>query len=426
MRRLFRLGLAMALVIVVMRQAGDPGIYEPFFGPSEPDRPVAGATGDGPVPPGGPANRQAAAMFDIPDPAVLDTLYQAVDSLGEQNVGDLMVLVDAKLADTAVSSDNTQTSQAGGKPFQDDATGDVPAQEPLLPSLWVERLSSAIEQSAASAGLAENVGQTERVNLDWSTRESLWALRLAMDRWALGRVDQASVWKGADRLAFYRFMKVGPAIGSTAGSAPADRPARASVVSLLQQPDVYLHRSVTIDASVARAIPRKGTANPFGIDEYWELWLRPRDGSERPMVLFASEVSPTIRAVGPDGSLVDGPRISAEGVYLKRLAYRSAAGSELAPAIVGRAVALQPPAPVNILPRGADSNRPGGWILIALAAVVGSAVGLLVFVRSRQYGLRIRSLRRATQPSIIDAFHSNDDAMPQVDEGAGQGQKDQL
>jgi len=400
------LGLAMALVIAVMRQAGNPAIYEPFFGQPSPGEPVAQSPGEaaqwsGEAPASGPVAESAA-----PDPALLDTLRRVVDSLGDQNVGELMVMVDSALADVAAESLTQSSDQRGERSFSDDPAGTPSGRESRLPGMWGERLSSALQQAAASAGLAENGGEVERADLDWSDRETLWALRFAMDRWALGRVDQSSVWKGTDRLAFYRFMKIAPA------SLSGDRPTRASVVSLLQQPDVYLHRTVAVTASVARAIPHKGTGNPFGIEEYWELWLRPRDGGERPLVLFVGEVSPEIRRVGPDASLVDGPTISAEGVYLKRLAYRSASGSELAPAIVGRAIALQSQSSAIVSPPAPVGERPGGWFLVAISVMIGLFVGLLVFVRSRQYGARIRSLRRAAQPSTIEAFKSSDDARP--------------
>lgn len=411
------MGIAMALVIAVIRQAGNPAIYEPFFGEFGPPEPVAGSSVD--VPPwagAAPALGPAAESAD-PDPALLDTLLRVVDGLGDRNVGDLMVLVDSALADVAPElSTESSVGQRGERSSSDDPARSPSGQQLLLPGLWVERLSSALQQAAASARLAENGGEVERAALDWSDRETLWALRFAMDRWVLGRVDQSSVWKGPDRLAFYRFMKIAPA------SLSGDRPTHASVVSLLQQPDVYLHRSVAVTASVARSIPRKGTDNPFGVEDYWELWLRPRDGGERPLVLFVSEVSEAIRRVGPDASLADGPTISAEGVYLKRLAYRSAAGSELAPAIVGRAIALQPESSAIVSPRGAVGGRPGGWFLVAISVMVGLFAGLLVFVRSRQYGTRIRSLRRAAQPSRIEAFKSNDDVRPRFDGGEVQGE----
>jgi hypothetical protein len=420
-RRLLRLGLAMVLVIVVMRQAGNPRIYESFFGEPAPDKPVAGLSGEGrhrggAVQPLGPADW----LGNSAPPALLDTLRQVVDSLGDQNVGELMVLVDNALADdmSADVAPESSTESTSGEPGASPLSADQ-AQIPRkvgapLPGLWVERLSSALEQAAVSAGLARNGVAVEPIELDWSDRETLVAVRFAMDRWALGRVDQSSVWKGPDRLAFYRFMKIAPATQS------GDRPARASVVSLLQQPDVYLNRSVAVTASVARAIPHEGTDNPFGIEKYWELWLRPRDGSERPLVLFVSEVSAEIRQVGPDASLADGPAISAEGVYLKRLTYRSASGSELAPAIVGRAIALRAEPSATVSLRQAAGERPGGWGLVVISAAAGLVIGFLVFVRSRQHGKRIRALRRAAQPPTIEAFRSNDDARQRVDGGVGQ------
>jgi len=212
-----------------------------------------------------------------------------------------------------------------------------------------------------------------------------------LDRWAIGRVDPAAVWKGVDALAFYRLMDR-QAIANQRDSEAV----RASVISLLQQPEVYLRRRVLLPGRVVRAIRRDAKPNPFGVAEYWELWLRPEDGSERPWVLFTAEVPPAVEAIPADQTAPAGPSVWAEGIYLKRLAYRSTLGSELAPAIVGVLLSVAEPVGASS-PAASDdgADRRSAWVLLA-ATVVGGGLGAWIFVHSVRTSRRASAVRRAT------------------------------
>ena len=371
-RRLFRLALAMVLVIAVMRQAGNPRIYQVFFSPAEP-------------PPG------RLLMERSPGTSVKGT------SSGSGRSTD----ADADV-DVTVDTDADAAIRRGRARLAVDSLSDEQAKNLFGLLARLPGDGTAPSESAEDPSIADDFAGLDRWLSDWWRPPAVVELQAALDRWALDRVDRSSVWKASDTVAFYRFLD--PAAVHSLRDDSAVSP---GVISLLQQPETYLRSRVKLGGTVARAIRREAADNPFDIDHYWELWVRPLDGSERPWVLFTTQVSEQIAAVGPDQTLIEGPAIRADGVYLKRLAYRSAAGSDLAPAVVGFAESLQRPQPVSTV--GDDQpQRPSGWLLVLLAAVIGVSIAGFLLRQSRR---EAKSLRR-NQPSSIDLHFGGDDPPP--------------
>lgn len=342
-RHLLRLLLAMVLVIAVMRQAGNPRIYEVFF--TAP--PTAAEFVDHPGQDAIPA--QAAAAESAVDPQLQAAADRTVAALDEATNKRLLQAFAA--------------ARAAGRPLDRSALPDD--------------LRAALEPAAPAA------------QLEGAEVLPLPQLEAALDRWALQRVDPAAIWKAADTLAFYRLLE-DPAPAWLAGQSGV----QASVTALLQQPEVYRNQRIVIPATVARAIQRQAAENPFGVSEYWELWLRPRDGSDHPLVLFVREVTPEIAQVPADAALLDGPAVWADGVYLKRLAHRSASGGELSPALVGKVHSLA----AEAAPAEPAAPAPSGWLLVTLAALIGFSAALLIVIQHRRQADRLRALRRAATP----------------------------
>ena len=361
-RRLLRLVLAMVLVILVMRQAANPRIYEVFFAapPTAPDALTAGGNPSGSLP---AANGDVGEAAAAPTPQHQAASDQTIAALDAATNGRLMqVLAEARAA--------------GRLPDRADLPQD---------------LLTTLEAAAREAG------RSGPEPVHWA------ALQESLDRWALQRVDPAAVWKAVDALAFYRLLE---------DPAPTwlsrQNGVQASVTALLQQPDAYRHRRIVVPATVARAIQRPAAENPFGVNDYWELWLRPRDGSDHPLVLFTREVTPEIAQVPADAALLDGPAVWTDGVYLKRLAHRSAAGGELSPALVGKIHPLA--AEVAAAPVEPAPPAPGGWWLVGLAALIGCSAALLIAVQNRRQANRLRALRRAAldaHPQLLPPFEDD-------------------
>lgn len=375
-RRLLRLGLAVILIVLVIREAGNPALYQVFLpvdgpvGRPDPTPTTRVLVGADQTLPDATSISDPAARSAAPDTALRERLRYVVDSLTDEDAMRMMGLLS-----------EIRRALPPASPEERSGTG---AESPELDVAWLHSWVADVDNPTVARELQHE-----------------------LDRWAIDRVDAASVWKGVDSAAFYRFLD------PSAIEAWRDQPAlQTSITALLQQPDVYLKRRVLLQGSVARAIRRVAKTNPFGIEEYWELWLRPADASERPWVLFTATVPPDVAAIPDDQTVKEGPSVWAEGMYLKRLAYRSAAGKELAPAIVGilHAAEVASPAPAGT-PATPIAPRELAWL--AGAILIGLSVAALLFIPSYRSAKRSAAARRASSPATVPFLNSlSPPAMP--------------
>lgn len=222
-------------------------------------------------------------------------------------------------------------------------------------------------------------------------------------RQAMDRVVDGSAWRGDDFDAFYRVLDL-----CRRDAAMPDATV-VGVVPLLQQPDVFRGRVVSLAGTVARSEKMPARQNDFGIESYWQLWLRPTGGADRPIVAIVTEVPDAVAAVGPDASAENGPAVNVVGVFIKRLAYRSAAGADLAPVVIGRLDrasminAVASSTSNNIDPDTAGVPTKLGWVALA-ACLIGVTIAGFVSWRMSVMTRRGRTLRLAGQPDRGDFF----------------------
>lgn len=376
-RKLIRLLLGMALVIAVMRQAGDARFYEAFFPAEPPAESTIGHGIDTATSTRQFAQRQTMAPPEVlPDPQLVDQFQQRIDAIDDTALRQLMRQLAA-------------TSQGGQA---DKRAGDAPDQRQ-------PGADAAKDSFPWPAPVAQMLAELNAQQHDAVVRASL---QRALDIWALQRVDQTAVWKSRDRLAFDRFLD--PAAVQAWRDQPARRP---GVVSMIQQPQVYLGSRVLMSANVARAIHQTAGESVADGPGHWEVWLRPHDGSDRPIVVYTGDVPAEVADVPPEATLADGPKVWVEGIFLKRIAYRSTVGRELAPGIVGiihtstaPAMAAEPPS------RGQVSEPPSLALLVAIAALIGGVVTLSVYFQSRRATARSRALRLATSTADVTFLDS--------------------
>ena len=81
------------------------------------------------------------------------------------------------------------------------------------------------------------------------------------------------------------------------------------------------------------------------------------------------------------------------GRFLKRLAYQSSIGADLAPVLVGQVFELKPVRSPQPMQPAVDDDSVAGTI--AMAVLVGLAIAIVVFWRSRANVMRSRRLRYA-------------------------------
>ena len=237
----------------------------------------------------------------------------------------------------------------------------------------------------------------------------------------LADVADGSVWRGSDFPAFYYLLA---AAAERAGRPqdPSPPVPLVGVLPLLQQPDIYRGQGVRVRGRVARATRRQAAENGHGLKHYWELWLRPHDGSDRPLLAIVPDVDRDAggestfvidpRRLASRASLSDGPWVSVDGWFLKRLAYRSAAGVELTPVVIGQLSVTDPLSvadPLAAMPgrdgRGRDDLKTppasaSAWernatMLVGVlgAILIGLGLGWLAIWRSSADAARVRRLR---------------------------------
>lgn len=374
-RQLLRLALVAFLVVLVIRQAKNPAIYQTFF-PSG-DSPPTGQSPSHTTEPTGSEGGEAPRF--APSPGILGQAQPRLTTSGAPN---------DRPEDRAANDFLTERISRSVNGLTDEDTA---------------KLLGIIQRIEEGAGPSTTTDETRRVELAWLKERipefgnagAVELIARALDRRLLQQVDKGSVWKNRDRLAFYRFLRL------TANDWQSNQsPIRASVVSLLQQPDLYLYQRILLTGTVARSIRHPADPNFSGITNYWELWIRPSDGGERPVVFFTASVPSSVSAVGPNQTTLDGPPVLADGLYLKRVGYRSNAGAELAPAFVGKLIFSTDPTGSRLFSEQSISWWQDGYAvaMMVAAATSGLLLALVVFYRSQRAAIRSSRLRQSTLP----------------------------
>lgn len=374
-RQLLRLALVAFLVVLVIRQAKNPAIYETFF-PSGDSPPIGQSPSHTTVPTG---SEGAEVPRFAPSSKILGQAQPSLATFGAPS---------ARSEDQAANDFLAERISRSVTGLTDEDTA---------------KLLGIIQRIEEGAGPSTTTDETPRGDLAWlkeripelGNEGAIELIARALDRRLLQQVDKGAVWKNRDRLAFYRFLKL------TANDWQSNQsPIRASVVSLLQQPDLYLHQRILLTGTVARSIRHPADPNVSGITNYWELWIRPSDGGERPAVFFTASVPSSVSAVGPNQTTLDGPPVLADGLYFKRVGYRSNAGAELAPALVGELIFSTNQTGSRSFSAQSISWWQNGYAvaMMVAAATTGLLLALIVFYRSQRAAIRSSRLRQSTLP----------------------------
>ncbi|TWU26981.1 hypothetical protein Pla52o_08370 [Novipirellula galeiformis] len=440
-RRLIRLGMGLALVLVVMRQAASPRLYEPFFGavpnqgrvvqdqvPVDATRPdrrtAANRSGDG-----GPGDeRPGEAKMAVPASAISAAdVSAATDEVAPEMLSDASVIA-------AIIPESEQQlwlasllrirRQQAIPQFTVLETGwTVPLADLRLPetegseqgaegnrsSQRLQAWRALIEQIASDPASFDSRGFDSRGEVQQQDWERMDALIAALDVAAAQRVAKSAVWQSKDRDALYRYLDQARDAGveQRSAAAPPSVP-QVGVLPLLQQPEVYLDKMVAFSGKVARVEKHAATSNEFEIVDYWHLWLRPLDGADRPLLAVVGEVPASIASLISATNLIDnGPPLLIQGRFLKRLAYRSGKGADLAPVIVGRVVMAPAAIDSGSTPGTTDLVAPEGvssqvWTMVVIAVLIGVGLAGAVMWRTTVSAKRSRQIRNTKRKDPSD------------------------
>ncbi len=388
-RKIWRLGLALVLVVFVMREAGKPELYRTLFSAPRSqnrlessrstsrelhsDGSAASSRADSD---GSKLGPEAALLRNFSDETPLDRTVEVLAPREREELTEFLSAI-----------------------RRSSANRDESKHKALIAAL--RDAAALADESLQSGGNAVGTEQPKQtVDLPLLSDERLRnRLQAALDRGYLQSVNDQAIWSKDDRLAFYRLLEDPVCYHRDGG------PSRlAGVVNLLQQADVYLHRPVAMQARVARVSLRDAAANPFGIERYWELWMQPLDGSERPVAFYTKELPVDLSKLAGLDFVSSGPFVEVDGLYLKRLAFQSARGTEIAPAIVGRLVYVDGVSSIHpgSVASSAGMTKDGGLpfsitTMIIVAAVIGVGFSITIMIASRIATRRLRRLRQAAE-----------------------------
>ncbi len=421
-RRLIRLGVVLLLVIVMMREARRPGLYQTFFDAQEETwveiepatkpalalaqpgdastdafaNPPANRSDRDASPPSAAATSLAATWDAAPlwvdamelslQRAWIESLIQ-LQSVGRQTVEDQNPVEWVGLSVGQLDASAEQLMQQSTQSESDSPESDLNVE--VLAGLQTLRACAATGE--CPPGL-------------WN-RISSWALPLldALETAAYQRVNDGTFWTSADSDAFYLGLARSDQLAANQGVTTGTLP-------LLQQPEVYRGQTVRLVGRLQLAEKKIAQTNRVAVESYWKLWIIPADGGIRPTVLMTRQLPETIAdSLTADGSWnrasnpanPDG-QIAAVGRFIKRLPYRSSIGADLAPVVVGRLVGAKGVAattdgqPARNAEGGpnADIENVAGISGILLAVLAGIALAGWLMYRSALDAKRTRNLRQ--------------------------------
>ena len=372
-RQLIRLVLGLALVFVVMHQASKPEVYAPFFGVNQESYPVGPMDVAANVEGGGDRERSTKATA---------TRDAENERGGDEIDFDL-------LAETLDQANQVPVEQ----------------QQALLRTLYDFQSSGAEQDTFGESNMDEfPIKSDDAINVkSWIS---------ALTKLAESRVVDGSVWHSADRDSLFLYLDEFRRTGSNwSGRKNANGFTQVGVLPLLQQPDVYLAKEVTFKGRVARIIQQDAGQNAFDFNRYWQLWMRPSNGVQRPLLAVVGSVPEKLMRFVGDSEIRDAPALTIHGRFLKRLSYRSSLGADLTPVIVGRVMmngSNQVASTGNGPSRQSQNRSVSGFLPWMVAAtLIGIGIASLVLWRTAVSARLSRALR-AKQFESVTSFESID------------------
>lgn len=367
-RRLLRMIILLVLVLLLMREAADPRVYRNFFGALGAPLDSTNLRSKGEQGRGG-ESIQSAGPSDQSNAVV--PLRRTIAALGE--------------ADQLELTKSLALVRSGGIGSLQEA-----------PGMLLDKLASAAAMSGEVEPQAITALLGESPEADWQSQKLLYQrLQLALDETYMVTVSDATLWQSGDLLAFYRALEQGIQATRQRESAQggqlrgagwdldpglAQVPMAVGYVSLLEQSSAYRGRRVWLEGTVARVEKVSAESNPFGVHQVWLVWVKPLDGSERPVMGYTSGLADEIARLQGTREVNGGPAVRLDGTYLRRHLYQSARGSELAPVIAGRVVAI------------GSTDRQGDQVSVAQTDQGLSVGGLSELTNSDQAGKLPRQL----------------------------------
>ena len=341
-KRVMALALLLALVVMCMMQLQDQKVYEPTFRaiglapPLKLPEPVQAL--DSAAPPTNIENTQISATNETELEQNLQTAWlQIWSSMLQQTPADQFnTLIADRFA--PVRPVVSKTDQRNGTVVE-------------LRKAWLNLVDAKLEQwNKVEDQLPQPDPALSSFEMRWTTWKEdasdkalqtfTQSLDVALDARLLDNFVDASAWRSGESIAFARTLQRATAV--TQKLENLDRANQAAWISQLPLVDVPLltkqSRAVRGRLVRVRGFVRRADAKPIvkltslGEQYYHVLWLKPEQGSNVPICVYL--VARTQDALNPL-AINDDHVVEFATIPIKRLAYASAGGVQIAPVSVG-------------------------------------------------------------------------------------------
>ncbi|MCO6045556.1 hypothetical protein NG895_16715 [Aeoliella sp. ICT_H6.2] len=217
-----------------------------------------------------------------------------------------------------------------------------------------EKLALLFGDASPVADLPTEVDQPERP-----------AYLAAIDREKLESIVDNAPFADEEQDAWFHVIEV--ARNATADELSAASVGEAVFVQLVNQPQVYRGRVVSLRGNVRRIESIQPAENDLGIDQLYLVYIQPGRDVLRPFAIYCQEL-PAGWSTGEEFP-GDG-RIECNALFFKNKVYDHARGVDLMPVFVARSFA-----PVSVAaPLVTRNTSLPAWQLIALAAGIAAVV----------------------------------------------------
>jgi hypothetical protein len=429
-RRVLSLCLLLAMVIVLMQQAADPRhVRHAFQALGVPldatavattpaateDRPGSDWLAANLPADSSSASREASHAWQA---TCSDVIPRILDSWTTDQQRALSLAWFARIESTdardvpphVAADDNTADDNTADDNTADSDTSDGALQSSLaLPSeclqVSLEVIESLTEQTLQSPMPPDDktrwLEQLQRFSSQWQklcntpsssdlpaevSPELQQALTAALDQRLVASLRDAAPWTQTETLAFWRLLQrtssnaTIPASSFSAATAPLY-----STLQLDAEAHSLRGQPLRFRGSVRRVQRVEREFAPLNMrDGYWIVWLRGEDEALQPVAVYTTDPQASELAAQVENRDVDYPPVEVHAIFAKRLAYASATGLQVGPALfASQLVPLSGPAPpLPPLTTGQLGGRFG--IAVVAACLLAIAIVLPILWGSRQ------------------------------------------
>lgn len=426
--RLLGLVFAFMLVIAMAIEARDPAHYAWMWhlddAASKPPPTTEEPTID-PAPRTGPVEQLRR-----------DFLNHVVTSVSESERDVLLRRLDTRLDPTRDYGDHSQDQIIVGileaaadsyfsRAFEGLSPDDEAKWKPLLVELQ-DRWSAAVigrvrQDSSISVGEGAGAGATiiePKNRYDLRQVDLLVGLRDGLEDEVLRRVKDNTMFERRESLAWRAMLRRAIQESEHAELIVTTR------LQLAEQPTAYRGRAISVGGRVLRGYTVKAQPNPFEIETYQVLWLRPNGADHLPIAIYCLQLPagfPTLEPLREDGNRID-EEVKLTGWFYKHWAYASPTGLSLAPLLVASSVTWYP----QVKEAPSRSNAIPLAVQVLLAAAFAGVFTRFVYRWSRWSNVtrqRLAGESRIEQLTPDDLGPSVGDGLRQLERKEKRGQE---